>query len=228
MFRSFYLILTLLTLVTISLSFSNSCYLPLKSYIQLFSYKLILLFLLQKFPKTDRHRVHTSTTTVAVIPVRHNIIEIKDSDLSFTMKTSQGAGGQHVNKTMSCVRVTHTPTGVTTECQETRSQIQNKEIALTKLKAILNQMEYEKRRREEMSTKKSQVGIAARSDKIRTYNFPQNRITDHRINESIYNIEVFMKGESVKLLYLIHKLEDQTRSQLLDRIRNELKEFADN
>lgn len=170
--------------------------------------------------------MHTSTTTVAVIPVRHNIVEIKDSDLSFTMKTSQGAGGQHVNKTHSCVRVTHVPTGVTTECQETRSQIQNKEIALTKLRAILNQTEYERRRREEESTKKAQIGIAARSDKIRTYNYPQNRITDHRIGESIYEIEAFMSGESEKLLSLISKLENQRRTQLLDTIRSELKDFA--
>ena len=122
------------------------------------------------------------------------------------MKTSQGAGGQHVNKTLTCVRVTHIPTGVTTECQETRSQISNKEIALTKLKAIISQMEYEKRRREEVSTKKAQVGIAARSDKIRTYNFPHSRITDHRLSENIYDIEDFMKGNE-KLLYLIQKLE---------------------
>ncbi|CAG2169589.1 unnamed protein product [Oppiella nova] len=179
----------------------------------------------QRFPKTDRHRVHTSTATVSVIPVRHDVIDIKDSDLVFKMTTSQGAGGQHVNRTLTCVRVTHTPTGVSTECQETRSQLQNKDIALRKLKAIINEMAYEKKRTEEVTTKRAQVGIAARSDKIRTYNFPQNRITDHRLGDDIHDIEVFMKGGSEKLLYFLNKLEDQRQRLVLSRISADLDQF---
>ncbi|CAG2111450.1 unnamed protein product, partial [Medioppia subpectinata] len=179
----------------------------------------------QRFPKTDRHRVHTSTATVAVIPVRHDVIDIKDKDLVFTMTTSQGAGGQHVNRTLTCVRVKHLPTGVTTECQETRSQLQNKAIALTKLKAIINQMAYEKKRSEDVTTKRAQIGIAARSDKIRTYNFPQNRITDHRLSDDIHDIESFMRGNSDKLLYFLNKLEEQRLAFMMQKIREHLDQF---
>ncbi len=159
---------------------------------------------------------------MAVIPIRNNVIEIKESDLKFETKTSQGAGGQHVNKTESCVRITHIPSGVSVECQETRYQLNNKEIALRKLKAILNQMEYDRRKKEEKSTKKLQIGIAARSDKLRTYNFPQNRITDHRLSESIYDINDFMKGNGDKLFSLVTKLEQQRRQQLIQQIKNAL------
>jgi len=158
---------------------------------------------------------------VAVIPIRNNVIQIKESDLKFETKTSQGAGGQHVNKTESCVRITHIPSGVSVECQETRHQLNNKEIALRKLKAILNEMEYNRRKKEEKSTKKLQIGIAARSDKLRTYNFLQNKITDHRLNESIYDINDFMKGND-KLFSLVTKLEQQRRQQLIQQIKNAL------
>ncbi|XP_054155702.1 peptide chain release factor 1-like, mitochondrial isoform X2 [Oppia nitens] len=162
----------------------------------------------QRFPKTDRHRVHTSTTTVAVIPVRHNVVDIQDNDLVYQMTTSSGAGGQHVNRTHTCVRVTHKPTGIVATCQETRSQLQNKEIAARKLRAIINQMEYDKRRRDERSTKRA-----------------QNRITDHRLNDSLYDIEGFMSGggnNSNKLRYFMDKLESQSYLQAFDRLRDEL------
>ena len=134
-------------------------------------------------------------------------IQLNKRDLEFEMKTSSGAGGQHVNKTKSCVRVTHIPTGTVVECQEERSQIRNKEIALEKLKRILTNKELSKRKTSEIETKKSQVGIAARSDKIRTYNFAQDRITDHRLGQSVYDIDEFFNGKGNKLNQIILKLQ---------------------
>lgn len=151
---------------------------------------------------------------------------VKDSDLKFEMKTSQGAGGQNVNRNFTAVRVTHVPTGVSTECQETRFQYLNKKMAIQKIKALLNQMEYERLEKETRKHKKLQIGIAARSDKIRTYNFPQNRITDHRLtgaghNQNIHGIERYMNGEECeRMKNIMIKLEEIRRNELIRQYRN--------
>ena len=150
------------------------------------------------------------------------MVEIKDSDLKFEMKTSSGAGGQNVNRNFTCVRCTHLPTGLVTESQESRYQWQNKDIAIRKIKAMLNEQEYERREKEAKSRRKIQIGIASRSDKIRTYNFNQDRITDHRLgsSESLHNIQGYFAGEeSGKLQDITTKLEHFRRTDLVQQLR---------
>ncbi len=151
----------------------------------------------QRVPETESQgRIQTSTATVAVLPeVEEVSIEINPSDLLFESCKSSGAGGQHINKTESAVRLTHKPTGIVVECQEERSQFKNKDKALKMLRAIL----YDRKTREQdeaiASDRRRQVGTGDRSERIRTYNYPQGRITDHRIGLTLYSLERFLDGD---------------------------------
>lgn len=152
----------------------------------------------QRIPKTEAQgRVHTSAITVAVLaePDEDEEIVIDEKDLRIDTYRSSGAGGQHVNTTDSAVRITHMPTGVVCYCQEERSQHKNKEKAMRLLKAKLADEERRRKEAEIASQRSSQVGSGDRSERIRTYNFPQNRLTDHRIDLTLYNLSAIMDGE---------------------------------
>ena len=150
----------------------------------------------QRVPDTESSgRIHTSTATVAVLPVVEDVeIDINPSDIKMEVFRSSGAGGQHINKTSSAVRLIHEPTGIVVECQTERSQFQNKDNAMKMLKTKLYDIEKQKQDSEVRDARKSQVGSGDRSEKIRTYNYPQGRITDHRIGLSIYQMEDFLNG----------------------------------
>ena len=150
----------------------------------------------QRVPDTESSgRIHTSTATVAVLPVVEDVeIEINPADIKMEVFRASGAGGQHINKTSSAVRLIHVPTGIVAECQTERSQTQNREYAMRLLKSRLYDIEKEKRDTELANERKNQVGSGDRSEKIRTYNYPQGRITDHRIGLSIYQMENFLNG----------------------------------
>jgi peptide chain release factor 1 len=152
----------------------------------------------QRVPETESQgRIHTSACTVAVLPEipESQAIEINSADLRIDTFRASGAGGQHVNKTDSAIRLTHLPTGVVVECQDERSQHKNRAKAMSVLQARLNQMEQDKRAAEEASTRKSLVGSGDRSERIRTYNFPQGRVTDHRINLTLYKLDDIIAGD---------------------------------
>ena len=150
----------------------------------------------QRVPETESQgRIQTSTATVAVLPEVEDVeIEIKESDLIYESCKSSGAGGQHINKTESAVRLTHKPTGIVIECQQERSQFKNKDTALKMLKAKLYDIKQREQSEKIASDRKSQVGSGDRSEKIRTYNYPQSRITDHRIGLTIYSLDSFLNG----------------------------------
>ena len=150
----------------------------------------------QRVPETESQgRIQTSTATVAVLPEAEEVsVEINPADLIFESCKSSGAGGQHINKTESAVRLTHKPTGIVIECQQERSQFQNKDKALEMLKAKLYHIKKTEQDEARASARKSQVGSGDRSEKIRTYNYPQSRVTDHRIGLSIFDLDGFMNG----------------------------------
>jgi peptide chain release factor 1 len=150
----------------------------------------------QRVPTTESSgRIHTSTATVAVLAEVEDVdVEIPDSDLKIDVFRSSGAGGQNVQKNATAIRITHLPTGIVVACQDERSQLQNKLRAMSILRARLYEIEEEKRRSAEDADRRSQVGTGERSEKIRTYNYPQNRVTDHRINQSIFNLPSVMEG----------------------------------
>jgi len=151
----------------------------------------------QRVPDTESSgRIHTSAATVAILPVVEDVeIEINPADIKMEVYRASGAGGQHINKTSSAVRLIHEPTGIVAECQTERSQLQNREYAMRLLKSRLYEIEKQKQDEALASQRKSQVGSGDRSEKIRTYNYPQGRITDHRIGLSIYQMENFLNGD---------------------------------
>ena len=150
----------------------------------------------QRIPETEsKGRVHTSAITVAIMPEVDDIdIDIREEDLEIKATRASGAGGQHVNKTDSAIHMVHLPTGIAVFCQDGRSQHKNKEKAYQILRAKIYAMEEEKRMREQGEARLSQVGTGDRSEKIRTYNFPQDRVTDHRIGENFSGIPQIMAG----------------------------------
>ncbi len=161
----------------------------------------------QRIPETEKQgRIHTSTATVAVLPEVDDIeIEINPKDLRIDTFLSSGKGGQNVQKNETAARITHIPTGIVTASQSERSQMQNKEHAMNMLKAKLYQMEKDKRDEERASDRKGQVGTGSRSEKIRTYNFPQDRVTDHRITKSWHGMEGILAGDIEDILSTLFK-----------------------
>lgn len=160
----------------------------------------------QRVPATESQgRIHTSTASVVVIPeVKKNAVEIKDDELEWQFMRAGGAGGQNVNKVNSAVRLTHVPSGISVSSRQERSQSQNREIALDLLRGQLWEMQEEKRLLE-LGEARSAIGRAQRAEKIRTYNYPQNRVTDHRINESWYNLEAIMEGDLEDVLVKVNQ-----------------------
>lgn len=156
----------------------------------------------QRVPETEASgRIHTSTATVAVLPEADEVeVEINPSDLHIDTFRASGAGGQHVNKTDSAIRITHLPTGMVVECQDERSQFKNKDKALKILRARLYEQQLEQQRLAVAADRRSQVGTGDRSERIRTYNFPQGRVTDHRINLTLYRIESILNGDLDELI----------------------------
>lgn len=175
----------------------------------------------QRVPETESQgRIHTSACTVAVLPEipESEAIEINPADLRVDTFRASGAGGQHVNKTDSAIRITHIPSGIVVECQDERSQHKNRAKAMSVLNARLNQIEEEKRRSEEASTRKSLVGSGDRSERIRTYNYPQGRISDHRINLTLYRLDEVMEGS---LDLMIEPIRQEHQADLLASLSDE-------
>lgn len=156
----------------------------------------------QRVPETESQgRIHTSAATVAVLPEVDDVqVELRDADLRIDTYRSSGAGGQHVNKTESAIRITHLPTGIVVQCQDEKSQLKNKEQALRVLKSRLFDY-YQSRQDAALATqRRSQIGSGDRSERIRTYNFPQGRVTDHRIGLTLYRLEQFLDGDMDELI----------------------------
>ncbi|MDD5363358.1 MAG: peptide chain release factor 1 [Ignavibacteria bacterium] len=168
----------------------------------------------QRVPKTEANgRVHTSAASVAVLPEADEVdVEVNENDLKIDVFRSGGAGGQNVNKVETAIRITHIPTGTVVICQDERSQLKNKQKAMKVLRSRLYELEIEKRERETSSQRKEMVRSGDRSEKIRTYNFPQNRLTDHRIGLTLYNLSEVMEGE---LEEIIDKLKTADRAEKL-------------
>ncbi len=161
----------------------------------------------QRVPETEAQgRIHTSACTVAVMPEADEVeaVKINPADLRIDVYRASGAGGQHVQKTDSAVRIAHIPSGLVVECQDERSQRQNKERAMSVLASRLYAMEVEKLRSLEASTRKSLIGSGDRSERIRTYNYPQGRVTDHRINLTLYKLTTVMDGDLEEILTALH------------------------
>ncbi|MCA9365494.1 PCRF domain-containing protein [Candidatus Kaiserbacteria bacterium] len=165
----------------------------------------------QRIPVTEKQgRIHTSTASVAVLPMRKkSAIEINPSDIQMEFSRSGGAGGQNVNKVETAVRLVHTPTGIEVRSQSERSQLKNREKAMSILTAKLEALHEEEEAKKHAKERKNQIGTGDRSEKIRTYNFPQNRITDHRIKESWHNIEQVMAGQLDDIFDTLHKAEGE-------------------
>jgi peptide chain release factor 1 len=168
----------------------------------------------QRVPATEAQgRIHTSACTVAILPELEEVeaVELNPAELRIDTYRSSGAGGQHVNKTDSAIRITHLPTGIVVECQDERSQHKNRSRAMSLLKAKLLSAEREKQQSAQAQSRKLQVGSGDRSERIRTYNFPQGRVTDHRINLTLYKLDDVMKGnldELVRALNQEHQAEE--------------------
>ncbi len=173
----------------------------------------------QRVPETESQgRIHTSAATVAVLPEVDDVqIDIKDSDLRIDTYRSSGAGGQHVNKTESAIRITHLPTGMVVSCQDEKSQLKNKEQAMRVLKSRLYDFYRSQQDAERAGERKSQIGSGDRSERIRTYNFPQGRVTDHRIGLTLYKLEAFLDGDMDELIDALILAE---RSAMLSKEAN--------
>ena len=171
----------------------------------------------QRVPATEAQgRIHTSACTVAILPELEEVeaVELNPADLRIDTYRSSGAGGQHVNKTDSAIRITHLPSGIVVECQDERSQHKNRSRALSLLKARLLAAEREKQQSAQAQSRKLQVGSGDRSERIRTYNFPQGRVTDHRINLTLYKLDDVMNGnldELIRALNQEHQAEELTQ-----------------
>ena len=165
----------------------------------------------QRIPVTEKQgRIHTSTASVAILPIRKKAaIEIKPDDLEMEFSRSGGAGGQNVNKVETAVRIIHKPTGIDVRCSSERSQLKNREKAMALLQAKLDVLHEEEEAKKHAETRKKQIGTGDRSEKIRTYNFPQNRVTDHRIKESWHNIEGIMAGDWGDVFEALNAAEKQ-------------------
>lgn len=175
----------------------------------------------QRVPETESQgRIHTSACTVAIMPEAEAVdeIDINPSDLRIDTFRASGAGGQHVNKTDSAIRITHLPTGTVIECQDERSQHKNRARAMSLLQSRLLSAEQEKHNAEQAATRKSQVGSGDRSERIRTYNFPQGRLTDHRINLTLYKLEDILQGD---LNSVIEPLINEHQAELLTQLGEE-------
>lgn len=172
----------------------------------------------QRVPETESQgRVHTSTATVAVLPELEEVeFEILDKDLRVDTYRSSGAGGQHINKTDSAIRMTHLPTGIVVTCQDERSQLKNREKAMMILKAKLYEYYQGQKNKEYADNRKSQVGTGDRNERIRTYNFPQGRLTDHRIGFTSYNLLDFMNGDLDELISALQINDQKTKLENLE------------
>jgi peptide chain release factor 1 len=163
----------------------------------------------QRVPETESQgRIHTSACTVAIMPEIDDVeeVDINPNDLKIDTYRASGAGGQHVNKTDSAIRITHIPTGIVVECQDERSQHKNRARAMSLLQARIYDQEVEKQQKEQAATRKSLVGSGDRSERIRTYNYPQGRVTDHRINLTLYKLDEIMQGDLDEVIDpLIHE-----------------------
>ena len=166
----------------------------------------------QRVPETESQgRIHTSAATVAVLPEVEDVdVKLNMADLRIDTYRSSGAGGQHVNKTESAIRITHLPTGLVVQCQDEKSQLKNKEQALRVLKSRLYDLYRSEQDQKLASARKSQVGSGDRSERIRTYNFPQGRVTDHRINLTLYRLEAFLDGDMDEVIEALI-LDERTR-----------------
>jgi peptide chain release factor 1 len=176
----------------------------------------------QRVPATETQgRIHTSACTVAVMPEADEIgdVDINPADLRIDTYRASGAGGQHINKTDSAVRITHLPTGLVVECQDDRSQHKNKASALKVLAARLKDAQLRAQQTKEAATRKSLIGSGDRSERIRTYNFPQGRMTDHRINLTLYKLDYIMDGD---LDELTNSLMAEHQAELLAALGDEL------
>jgi peptide chain release factor 1 len=171
----------------------------------------------QRVPKTEASgRIHTSAVTVAVLPEAEDIeVEIKSDDLKLDSFCASGPGGQYVNKTASAIRLTHIPTGVVVECQSERSQHRNKELALKLLRARIYEKQISDSKEKRDTMRRNQIGTGDRSEKIRTYNFPQNRLTDHRINFSSHNLEEILNGRMEELIAELARQDKEKRLKQL-------------
>ncbi len=172
----------------------------------------------QRVPITEAQgRIHTSTATVAVLPEVDEVeVEIRPEDVRIDVFRATGPGGQSVNTTDSAVRITHLPTGMVVSCQDEKSQLQNRLKAMPILRARLYQMEQERRQAERSEARRSQVGTGERSEKIRTYNFPQNRVTDHRIGKTVYHLTQVLDGELDEFIEELAATEQTERLQAVD------------
>ncbi len=171
----------------------------------------------QRVPATESQgRIHTSAATVAVLPEADDVeVDINENDIQISVFRSSGPGGQSVNTTDSAVRMVHTPTGIVVECQDERSQLQNKLKAMRILRTKLYDLELQRQRDEQDAARKSQVRSGDRSEKIRTYNFPQSRVTDHRINLTIYQLDAVMNGELDQFIEELGQFDQAERLQAL-------------